>query len=608
MSKTRTLVERLVELGDRFATAPAFHERDAAGAWTTRSWGEVCADARGIAGGLAALGLERGETVALVGDDRADWVTLQLGVQLAGGVPSPIYTTLTTEQTGYVIAHSGARIAAADTAERVERVREGARGAGGRVGAVIAFAEAAADPPDGALPLDALRAEGRSRAAEVERRLAAHRADDLALLIYTSGTTGRPKGVELQYAAIAAVIDEVETLIEPALGGEPYRVVSYLPLSHIAEQMMSAVAPLAFGGQVFFCPRLEQVREVLPEVRPTVFLGVPRIWEKVERALEDRIAAAGGARGRLARWALATELAAFEREHATGGRRKSFARSLADRLVTAKIRRALGLDRVRVAISGAAPIGLGTLRFFASLGLPIHEVFGMTETAAVATFNRPGHARLGTVGPCLECGELRLEADGEILYRGPNVTRGYRSDSQATAELIDAEGWLHTGDLGALDADGFLRVTGRKKEILVTAGGKKIAPAEVEPLFAAIRGVSQAVLVGDGRPFLCALVTLEPQAAAAVAAELGLAAREPAELANDSRFQSWLEGEVETHVNAHLAKYQTVKRVAVLERELTVAEGEVTPTMKLRRGVIAARHADRIAALYEEPGAASSEA
>ena len=603
MSRPHTLVEQLVGLAARAPQLPAFHERVGPGSWRTRTWGAVLDDARAVAGGLLALGLERGEAVALVGDDRADWLTLQLGVQLAGGVPTPVYTTLTAEQAGWVVAHSGARFVAADSAERLARAREGAAQAGGRLAAAIAFDAAAAAPAADAVTLDALRAEGRARGADVDRRLAGHRADDLALLIYTSGTTGRPKGVELTYAALAAVIEEVAGLVAPALGGERYRVVSYLPLSHIAEQMMSAIAPVAFAGEVFFCPQLELVREVLPEVRPTVFLAVPRVWEKVERALEDRLAAAAGPRGRLARWALAAELAGFDRAAATGAPARGLARALADRLVLAKIRRALGLDRARIAISGAAPIGLGTLRFFASLGIPILEVFGMTETAALVSANRPGRARLGTVGPPLSCGEIRLEIDGEILYRGPNLTRGYRGDPVATAELIDADGWLHTGDLGALDGDGYLRVTGRKKEILVTAGGKKIAPAEVEPLLAGLRGVSQAVLVGDGRPYLCALLTLDAAAAAAVAAELGLAAREVAELARDARFRAWLGGEIEARVNARLARYQTIKRFDVLERELTVADGELTPTLKLRRGVIAAVYSERISALYEAPAA-----
>jgi long-subunit acyl-CoA synthetase (AMP-forming) len=378
-------------------------------------------------------------------------------------------------------------------------------------------------------------------------------------------------------------------------------VVSYLPLSHIAEQMMSGLAPIFLAGEVFFCPRVEDLREVLPEVRPTVFLAVPRVWEKLELALEARFAAAPAVRRALLAWARAAESAAFEQGIESGREPRPLARRLARRLVLDRIHRALGLDRVRLSLSGAAPLPVSTLRFFASLALPIVEVYGLTETAALISVTRPGRIRPGAVGPVLDIGELRFERGGEILYRGPNLARGYRSDPAATAELIDSEGWLHTGDLGALDPDGSLRVTGRLKELLITAGGKNVAPAEVEPLLSGIRGVSQAVLVGDRRPYLCALLTLDPLTAPALARELGIENDAPAELARDARLRAWLEREVQVRVNAHLARYQTVKRFDVLDAELTVAGGELTPTLKLRRSEIAVKYAERIAALYAAP-------
>ena len=603
MSGATTVTGCLLGLAERHPDLPAFHSRDEAGNWSTRSWAEVRDEALALAGGLIDLGVAPGDSVALVGDNRAEWVLLQLAIQLARAVPVPIYTTLTAEQAGYVLAHAGARVLAADSAERLERCVDGARRAGHELAATVAFGPAAERPPAGALLLAELARRGvdGARLDEARERAAAATPEELCLLIYTSGTTGRPKGVELSHRAVAAVATDVVAFIRPLLEGTRYRVVSYLPLSHIAEQMMSAVAPLWLEGEVFFCPKLEAMRELLPEVRPTVFLGVPRVWEKVEGAVSARLDEATGAKGRLARWAVATERAAYERESGGEPAPRTAARAIGDRLALSKVRATLGLDQVRLAISGAAPIGLATLRFFGSLGIRILEVYGMTETAAVISHVRPGLPRPGTVGPALPCGELAIGRDGEILFRGPNLTRGYRGDAAETAELIDADGWLHTGDLGTLDADGSLRVTGRKKELLITAGGKNVAPAEVEPLLIEIEGVAQAVLVGDRRPYLAALLTLDAAALPALAEELGLATAEPAALADEPKLRAYLAERLERDVNPRLASYQTVKRFDVLPRELSLEGGEMTPTMKLRRAEIATIHAERIEALYRAP-------
>lgn len=598
MTAERTLLDRLSELARREPALPAFHEREAPGTWRTLTWGEVHAGALEIAGGLIELGVEPGEPVGLLGDNRADFVLFQLGVLAAGGVPTPVYTTSTAEQIGYVLAHAGVRCLAADSPERLARAADGARAAGAPIAHAVDLSPSAAPGRAGARSLAELRVRGRSHRAAAERRMAERRGDELALLVYTSGTTGRPKGVELTHAAIARTSEEVVALMSPALEGERFRVVSYLPLSHIAEQMMSALTPVWFAGEIFFCPQLEALREVLPEARPTVFLGVPRVWEKLEGAIRAKLAAATGAKARLASWAVATELAAFERGLASGQPARGAARALARRVVLDKIHAALGFDRLRYALSGAAPICRSTLDFFAALGLPIHDVYGMTETTALISATRPGRFRFGSVGPPLDCGSLRIAEDGEILYRGPNLCRGYRGDPAATAELVDPEGWLHTGDLGSVDADGYLFVTGRKKELLITAGGKNVAPAEVEPLLTALPGVGQAVLVGDRRPYLCALIALDPLAAPALARELGLASAEPAELARDPRVHDHLMAAVERQVNPRLAAYQTVKRIALLERELSIEGGELTPTLKLRRSVIAAKYTDTIEALY----------
>lgn len=336
----------------------------------------------------------------------------------------------------------------------------------------------------------------------------------------------------------------------------------------------------------------------LPEVRPTIFLGMPRVWEKFEAALRARLAEATGVKARLARWALALELASFRREAAAGRPARTLARRLANGLVISKIKAKLGLDRVKLAFTGAAPIGIGTQELFASLGLPLYEAYGMSETSALLTTTMPGRPKFGTVGKPFPGIALEIAEDGEILARGPNLTAGYFRAEAETAELW-RDGWLHTGDVGAFDAEGNLRITDRKKELFKTSGGKYVAPQALEAKLKAIRGVSQAVAVGDGRKYIAALLTLDPENAPRLAAEQGVdGARDVAALAGDPRFRAILERRVEEDVNATLARYETVKRFAVLGADFSVAGGELTPTMKLRRKVILAKYAAEIEALY----------
>ncbi|HET9753393.1 MAG TPA: AMP-binding protein, partial [Myxococcales bacterium] len=340
-------------------------------------------------------------------------------------------------------------------------------------------------------------------------------------------------------------------------------LVSYLPLSHVAEQVISLHAPTVAGGPVWFCDELEKIGAVLQQARPTVFFGVPRVWEKMQARVEEAVRAAPKLRRRLFGWA-----------------RQSRGR-LADRLVLSKVRAALGLDRARICVTAAAKMPRATLDFFDSLGLPLLDVWGMSESAGMGTANLHGARRPGTVGRPEDGVEIRIAADGEILTRGPHVFRGYYRDAAATSEALDRDGWLHTGDVGELDPDGYLRITDRKKDLLITSGGKNISPQNIEVLLGRIPGVVQAVVVGDARKYLAALIVPEAP-----------------ERAGDPGFVAGIGRAIE-QVNGQLAHYETIKRFKVLPARFSVDSGELTPTLKLKRKVVAQKYAKEIDELFE---------
>lgn len=557
------------------AGSPSLGALEEGGRLSWWSWEEAFRLAQELARGLVRRGLEPGERVGLLGRNRREFWLLELAVIGAGGVPVPIYPTFSPEQLAWILGHAGIRWVASDQLDTAERVRRAARRAHRALELEIALGSG---PIEGSVPWQELLVR------EPSVSLPPRDPESPALLIYTSGTTGNPKGVLLSDRALWAVLEETVRLLGPVLEGTRFRVVSYLPLAHIAEQMMSIFAPIAFGGQAVFAPRAEELPAVLRAVQPTVFLGVPRVWEKLESRIEEALARSP-VRRRVLEWA---------------GRKRTDPRGLGGLLARwflAKVHRKLGFGELRFALSGAAALSEPTFRFFEGLGIPIHEVYGMTESAALMTATRPGSARAGCAGQVLAIGELRLAADGEILYRGPNLFSGYLDDPAATRAMFDAEGFLKTGDLGGLDPEGYLRILGRKKELLVTSGGKNVAPAEIEPLLEHLEGISQAVLVGDGQPYLGALLTLKAGALANLVREAGLEAGGGV-APGDPRLCRLLLERIERTVNPLLAGYQRIRRIAVLPRELTVEAGELTPTLKLRREVILSRYRAEVSRLF----------
>ena len=594
MHQPKHLIDRFQHWVATQPDKPAIHGKDAAGNWKTHTWAQYWEAVRETAKGLIALGHQPGDCVAIVGANRPEWVICQFGIMAAGGIPAPGYPTNTIEQVAHILRNSESKIAIADTADLVEQYRKAV--ATDDALQVEHYVSMLATDDADATTLDALRALGREQDdAALDGRIDALGSEDTALLIYTSGTTGVAKGVELNGGGMVAMTESIFGHM-PELDPSIYKIVSYLPLCHVAEQLMTNFGQMHTGGQVYFCPVLTELKDYLVEVRPTILAAVPRVWEKFQAALDAKLGAATGIKAMLSGWALKTELAAAEREMASGRPVSSFSRNLANKLVISKIKDALGLDQLVIAATAAAPISVDTLRFFASIGIQIQEWYGMSETTGILTGNPRSAIRFGTVGTPVQGVEIKIAEDGEICAKGRNMTRGYLRMPEKTAELIDDEGWLHTGDLGDFDDEGYLKITGRKKDILITAGGKNVAPVEMESLITPIPGVAQAVVVGDRQPYLTALVTFDPEnlkAFESLTDDLTIPG-----LAASDKVREHLQAQIEEQCNAKVARYQTIKKIKTLPVEFSVDGGELTPTMKLRRNVIVEKYADDISALY----------
>jgi len=586
-----TVIAALEAAARAHGPRPALHFRRG-GAWRAVTWSEYREQAFAVARGLIALGLEPGRGVVVLSANRPEWFLTGIGAIAAGGVPAGLYTTSAPEQWLHVAGHAGAALAIIENPDLLARFAP-LRDRLPELRSVVLIEGEAGE--GGVVPWAELLARGREApVAELERRIAAQRPEDLATLIYTSGTTGPPKGVMLSHRNLTWTARAVAA----AFAEQPDdAILCYLPLGHVAEQMVSVHAPMVEGASIWFAESLDKLAESLRDIRPTVFFSVPRVWEKMQAAIEDAGRRNPRWKRKLAAWARKVGLAAGYADQR--GKRRPRLYPLAEKLVFARVRERLGLDRARLCLCGAAPISRDTLEFFLSLGIPILEIYGQSECSGPATFSLPGRYRTGRVGTVAPGTELRIAGDGEILVRGPHVFLGYRGDPEGSREAVDGEGWLHTGDVGALDEEGFLSVTDRKKELIITSGGKNVGPQVIEVELQRIPAVAQAVVVGDGRRYLAALLTLDPERLPAAAAAAGSPARDPEAAAACPRFRAALEREVE-EVNARLARFETIKRFAVLPRLLTVDAGELTPTLKLKRRVIYRHYAAEIESLYRE--------
>jgi long-chain acyl-CoA synthetase len=583
---TETLPRLVLDAAERHGGAVALRARHGDG-WATTTFAEVRTAALEIAAGLIGLGVRPGDRVAIIGDTRPEWTLADCGALCAGAVVVPVYQTSSPEECRYVLAHAGARVVVCEDAAQVAKVRA--------ISADLPALEhvVSIEPVPGVESLDALRSRAGSEAdPRVGERVAAIHADDVATIVYTSGTTGPPKGCELSHANCVATVRMYESQVALPPGSV---IFMFLPLAHALARMVEFVALEAGVTLSYWSRDPKRLLEDLESARPTHFPSVPRLFEKVRGRALATAEEAGAARRRLFHWALATGAAYRTAQRGTGPDASLRLRhAIADRLVLHRVRDLFG-GALRLGLTGAAPIGRDVLEFFDACGLLVLEGYGMTETCAAATLNRPGAARFGTVGRPLPGCEVRIADDGEVLLRGPMVFRGYRDDPEATAATFDGD-WLRTGDLGRQDADGYLAITGRKKDLIITSSGKNITPANLEAALRESRWISEAVVFGDNRPFLVALLTLDRDELGGLA-DRARAAPDPAVLSRHPSVLAAIQADVDA-VNARFARIEQIKRFSILDHELTQSGGEMTPTLKVKRSAVADRYAGLLDALY----------
>jgi long-chain acyl-CoA synthetase len=597
---SRTVCDLFDHTAAEAGDAPAF-SNEAGDSWQTLTWAQAHRQVRELAAGFAALGLAPGERVALMLPNCTEHVLADQGAVHAGGLGVTIYATLAPEQIAFVAGDCDARIAVVDGAGELARWQPVLDQLPGLK--TIIVRDAAACPAEGPyLTWDAFAALGKERYAAdpdlVSERVAAITVDDPVALLYTSGTTGNPKGVLLTHRNVGY---ELACAQDMGLIPDRARWVSYLPLAHIAERMFSIYLPIHMGTHVHFCPDPKQLVRVVGKVRPNAFFGVPRVWEKIRAGIESlfTLEQDEAKRAAVAR-AMDTGrryVEACQYGHTMPpGLDEEFA--AADAAVLAPIRGLLGLGEAEVVCSAAAPLPPEVAAFFSGLGMKILDVYGMTETTGAFTANTPEAFKLGTVGRPHPGIEVRIAGDGEILVRGPLTTPGYLNRPDLTADLIDTDGWLHTGDIGRLDEDGFLSVVDRKKELIITAGGENIAPAAIESLLVAHPLVGQALAYGDRRKYVVALLTLDGEVAPAWAKARGIDSGSLAGLAADPAVLAEV-GAAVSAANERLARVQQVKHWRLLPVEWTAETEELTPTLKLRRRIVHAKYADVLDTLYD---------
>ncbi len=580
------LFAQAATIGDK----PAWWVHDRGG-WQASSWSTAADRVRTLARALLAHGVDEGQRVCILGFNCPAWVEADLAAMAIGACPAGIYETCSAEEVAFICNHAEAAVVFVEDQHQLDKLLS-RRDQLPHLRHVVMFR--GADAPSGD-PLVSSWEEFCAAAEQtapdaVDRRVAGLRPDQAATFIYTSGTTGPPKAVMLSHDNLAWTSAQA---VQIAGLGPADTTVSYLPLCHIAELVFTVLAPITAGGQVYFARGRDLVREDLADVQPTVFLGVPRVWEKMHAAVSGRLATATGIKAALATWAMGVA----RRHHAAvnAGRAPGpvagLRYKLARRLVLDKVRTALGLGNARFCVTGAAPISTEVLEFLTGLDLTVHEVYGQSEGSGPSSFNQPGRVRFGTVGTAFPGVELRIADDGEVLVRGRNVFSGYFKDPAATAAALE-DGWLHSGDLGSIDDDGYLRITGRKKDIIITAGGKNIAPANIEAALKDLPLVSQAVVIGDRRRFLSALLTIDPEAAARELGDVELSRPMDAPALLDA-----LQRGVDA-VNARFARVEHVRKFTVLPGDLSVEGGELTPTLKVKRAVVADKYGPQIEAMY----------
>jgi len=552
----RTLCSAFAETAQRHPDTEALRSRTPQG-WLALTWSEYRDQVRDVTVGLTALGFQRGSFGAILMRNRPEHVIADLAILHAGGTPVSLYATLAPEQIAYILNHCEAPVLFIEDEGFLDRVRA-VRDDLPHLRWIVQVEGAGGDSVAWAELRKRGRAESSRRPDAFEESWRQVTPDDLATLIYTSGTTGPPKAVMLDHHNVAWTIESGHLLVH----GD--RLISYLPMAHVAERFVGHWVPLVYGSTVTFCPELAELGRYLADVRPTFLFGPPRVWEKLHASIQAALGTAPD-----------------ETQRATMGK-----------VILQKI----GLNQCRIAMTGAAPIAPEVIDFFRGLGLPLTEIWGMSELTGPGSWRLEGF-KLGTVGVSLAGEEVRLAEDGELLVRGGNVMRGYYKDPQKSAETLDVDGWLRTGDVASIDEEGNIRIIDRKKELIITSGGKNISPANLENLLKRHPLIGQACVIGDRRPYLTALVVLDGQVAVAWAQRQGIPAATLAELSRHPQVVAEIEGAV-TAANQHVSRHEQIRCHAVLPAEWTAESEELTPTLKLKRRVILDKYAEVIELLY----------
>lgn len=587
-----TIPFKVLKNGDFLGDDPAYYER-IGGAWKATTWRTYADEVAGAAKAMIGLGLEPGDVVTILGFNQPSWVIADVAAMAVGAVPAGIYTTNSPRECHYILDHSESPLLVIEDEGQWAKIEEIRTSLPKLRHVVVMRGGPTIDDPM-VMSWDEFYAAGADVPSEqLDARLAGLELDQLATLIYTSGTTGPPKGVMLTHDNLVWTANQA---VHAAGLDKSDSSVSYLPLSHIAEQVFSVHGPASSGWAVYYAESIEKLADNLKEVQPTVFFAVPRVWERFHAGVSAELAKATGVKARIAEWAMgvATKTTKLRNngKEPTGLLAAQF--QVADKLVLSKVKHAIGLSRTKILITAAAPISVDLLEFFGSLDLRIQEVYGQSEDTGPTTFNLNDNIRYGSGGPAFPGTEVRIAEDGEILAKGRHVFAGYYKDPQATAETL-VDGWLHSGDLGEIDADGFVWITGRKKDIIITAGGKNVAPKPLESGLKDNDLISEAVVIGDRRKFLSVLITLDEEAAERYMLEHNLTGPPHESPEIKAEIQEAID-----ELNSGFARVEQLKKFAILSRQLSIEGGELTPTLKVKRNMVSDHFADVIDGMYED--------
>jgi long-chain acyl-CoA synthetase len=592
-----TIISRFMNQATVRPDAPAYHVRTDDG-WKPTSWKTYVDEVTTAARALLTLGAGSKQTegqscVCILGFNRPEWSIFDVAAMAVGAAPAGIYTTCSPVEVAYIVGHTEASVVLVENHTQWEKIKQ-ERGNLPKLKHVVLMAGADAVDDPMVLTWEAFLAKAaETDAAEVHACVEGLKPDDLGTLIYTSGTTGPPKGVMLSHENLAWTS---QNAIEMNDLSPDDCSLSYLPLSHIAEQMFSVHVPATVGSQIYFAESIEKVVDNLKETRPTVLFAVPRIWEKFYTGIGAKLALATGFKAKLVGWAqnTGTAVSALRNEGKEPSGFLAFKYNFFKKKVFTPLREALGLDRAKTCVSGAAPISAEIIKFLASLDIVVHEVYGQSEDTGPTSFNTKGATRFGSVGKKLTGIDVKIAEDGEILVKGPNVFLGYYKEPEATAEAL-VDGWLHSGDLGKFDEDGYLFITGRKKDIIITAGGKNVAPKNIEAALKDLAVIGEAVVIGDRRKYLSALISLDTDEAETAAKEHGIDLDVLHEHAP-------LVAAIEAHVglvNKDLARVEQIKKFKIVRKAFSIEGGELTPTLKVKRKKVNENYSNDIESMYD---------